>query len=45
MYKNPVNTFLYRNGTSLNVALNATEAEAPYGQGGRKWLIREVTEE
>ena len=45
MYKNPANTFIYRNGTTLNIALNTTEAERPHGQGGRKWLIWEVVEE
>jgi hypothetical protein len=45
MYKNPANTFIYRNGTTLNIALNVDEAEGPHGQGGRKWLIWEVTEE
>ena len=44
MYKNPANTFIYRKETSLNIALNTTEAEY-HGQGGRKWLIWEVTEE
>lgn len=45
MYKNPANTFIYRNSTTLNIALNVNEAEGPHGQGGRKWLIWEVTEE
>lgn len=44
MYKNPANTFVYRNGTTLNTGDVGT-AESPHGQGGRKWLIWEVTEE
>lgn len=44
MYKNPANTFIYRNGTSMSIG-NVGDAEKPHGQGGRKWLIWEVTEE
>ena len=45
MYKNPANTFIYRNGTTLNIAVDVNQAESAHGQGGRKWLIWEVTEE
>ena len=44
MYKNPANTFIYRNGSTLNTGAAGT-AESYHGQGGRKWLIWEVTEE
>ena len=44
MYKNPANTFIYRNGTTMSIG-SVGDAEKPHGQGGRKWLIWEVTEE
>lgn len=42
--KNPAYTFIYRNGTDLYIAEDS-DAQKPHGQGGRKWLIWEVTEE